>query len=112
MAKRQNIHQARFELRCSVEELATWRCASAKHGVSLARYIRSCLNRGPVLAKHPQADPALLRQIAAIGNNVNQIAFWCNAHKSKQEVRLVEEGIQAIRDELAALLTREAGNAN
>jgi uncharacterized protein (UPF0210 family) len=27
-------------------------------------------------------DPALVREIAKIGNNVNQIARWCNVEKT------------------------------
>lgn len=109
MAKRSHIQTARFELRCSPEELARWRCAASEHGLSLASYFRVCLNRGPQLSRKRQADPALLRQVAAIGNNLNQIAFWANAYKSKQEAKPVEDGVKAVRQELAALLA-EVGN--
>lgn len=107
MAKRPRIQTARYELRCSVEELAAWRRAATEHGVSLSRYVRLCVNRGPALARKVQADPALLRQLAAIGNNINQISHWANARKSEQEIKPVEEGIEAVRKELAALLARE-----
>ena len=122
MAKRPIIHTARFELRCSPQEMERWRRTAALHGLSLARYVRILVNENyrelsRITEKYPksdkpQIDPALLRQIAAIGNNLNQIAYWCNVHKSHQEIQPVEEGIQAVREELAALRTHEAGNAD
>ena len=94
-------------MRCAPEELERWRCVAAGHGCSLARYIRICLNRGSHLSRKAHADPALIRQIAAIGNNLNQIAHWANAHKSQQDAKPVEEGVEAVRKELTALLARE-----
>ena len=122
MAKRPIIHTARFELRCSPQEMERWRHAASLHGLSLARYVRILVNENylelpRITEKYPksdkpQIDPALLRQIAAIGNNLNQIAYWCNTHKSRQEAEPVERGIQAMREELATLRTHEAGNAD
>lgn len=49
----------------------------------LAPWMRDvCLNQHELTrAKVPTVDPALLRQIAAIGNNVNQIARVLNTNK-------------------------------
>ena len=107
MAKRPRSQTARFEMRCSPAELKAWRRAAAEHGVSLAQYIRVCANHGPLLARKTQTDPALLRQVAALGNNLNQIAHWANAHKSLMEAKPVEEGVEAVRKELVGLLGRE-----
>ena len=122
MAKRKKIRTERFELRCSQEELEQWRRTAAVHGVRLSQYARMLLTENylelPRITENyrksnkPQTDPALLRQIAAIGNNLNQITYWCNMHKSRQEAKPVERGIQAVREELAALQTRETGNAD
>ena len=129
MAKRPYVQTARYELRCSPEELAAWRHAAEEYGVSLSRYIRMRLNRSdlqlPVLSKNdhelpgftsnypklpaPKNDPALVRQVVAIGNNLNQIAWWCNAHKARQEAEPVEEGIRLVRVALEKLLAQENG---
>lgn len=110
MAKRTQIHTARFELRCSPEELKRWRSLAAEQEISLAKYIRACLNQGPRLARKVQTDPALIRQLASIGNNLNQIAWWANTYKAKQAIAPVEEGIEAVRRALAALSARGTGD--
>lgn len=112
MAKRQKKYTTRFELRCSQDEIDAWKRGAKEHGLPLARYIRACLNRGPCLTRKLHTDPALLRQIAAIGNNLNQITHWANTNKSEYEARLVEEGVKAVRQKLEALLTREVENAD
>ncbi|MCL2123060.1 MAG: MobC family plasmid mobilization relaxosome protein [Desulfovibrionaceae bacterium] len=104
MATRTRTTTARFELRCSPDELAAWRRTARGHGLTLAAYIRVCLNRGAMLSRTAKVDPALVRQAAAIGNNLNQIAYWCNARKAKQDIRLVEEGIRHAREALERLL--------
>lgn len=59
--------------RCDRPQLAEW----------LRELALGQRKRRPV----PKADPALLRQLAAIGSNVNQIARWCN---SQQPIDAVE----------------------
>lgn len=93
----------RFELRCSREELVEWRALAKTHGVSLSRYVRSCLGSGPRLRKICQADPALVRQIAAFGNNLNQLSRWANTYKSSQDAFPVERELRRIRKALEYL---------
>ena len=119
MAKRPYVQTARFELRCSPEELAGWHRAAESQDMTLARYIRMSLSRSDEKLSafirnyqelsRAKTDPALIRQLAAIGNNLNQIAFWCNAHKSRQEAEPVEKGIAGVRDSLEKLLS-DGGN--
>ena len=104
MAKRPHSYTARIELRCSSEELERWRRAATEHQMPLSRYVRICLNRGPALARTLKADPALIRQIAAIGNNLNQSVHWANAYKSAQEAGPVEEEVRRTRQALERLL--------
>ena len=98
---------ARFELRCSSAELAAWRYAAAGHGLTLAAYIRVGLNQRSALSRTKMVDPALIRQVAAIGNNLNQITHWCNTYKAKQDARPVEEGIARVHVALATLLAQQ-----
>ena len=104
MAKRMRTHTQRFELRCSRDELSSWQRAAKEHGLPLAANVRACLKQGPLLSRASKADPALLRQIAAIGNNLNQIAFWCNAHKARQDTMQVEKGVAGVQAALENLL--------
>lgn len=112
MAKRPSTHTARFELRCSPDEMERWRHAASVHGLSLARYVRLCMNRDPVPLRASTTDPALIRQLAAIGNNLNQIARWVNTQKAGGEVKPVEEGIYAVRQQLGLLLEQGGGRVD
>jgi len=74
----------------------------------LASWMREvCLNKKTKRrGKPPTVDPALLRHLAAIGNNVNQIARQCNSTLSATDaidvlIRLdaIESTLQEIRDQ-------------
>lgn len=124
MARRPHEKTARFELRCSPQELMAWRTAANNCGMSLARFVRECMTQyllsefqrdcsvghpvpSNIFKKHSvhfrPADPVLIRQLAAIGNNLNQIAHWTNAHKSRQEAKPVEEEVRRTREALEKL---------
>jgi Bacterial mobilisation protein (MobC) len=68
-----------IKIRVTEEELSAMRERSDR--AQLADWLRDLAlgqtKRKPV----PQADPALLRQLAAIGNNLNQLAKWVNSAK-------------------------------
>ena len=40
--------------------------------------------------KPPDTYAALLRELSAIGNNVNQIAYWANATKGSGKAEIAE----------------------
>ena len=71
-----------IKIRVSPEELETLKFNSTK--VQLAEWMReTCLNPGQVdlvrdLVQPEPVDPALLRALAGIGNNMNQIARRIN----------------------------------
>ncbi len=71
-----------IKVRVSPEELATLKMHSTRD--ELARWMReTCLNPGQVdlvkgLKGPAPVDPDLLRQLASIGNNLNQIARRVN----------------------------------
>lgn len=52
---------------------------------------------------YKSVDPALLRQLAAIGNNVNQIARWANAHPAPIDAVSVLSALSALTRELEAV---------
>ena len=69
-------------------------------GKQLAAWMRqTCLDEKPARAgKLPSISPALLRQLAGMGNNLNQIARRVNAGTGHDRVQVV-----------AALMTIDAG---
>ena len=71
----------RIEIRTTPEEKQRWQTIAENKGVSLSELVRSCLG-GQRLRKRrdpPKVDPDLLRELARIGNNLNQIARQVNA---------------------------------
>ena len=45
----------------------------------------------------PDQYAALLRELSAIGNNINQIAYWANVQKSIREAEIVDAAVLAHR---------------
>ena len=67
-------------------------------GLGTDPFIRSLVAGVQIRPRPPDTYAALLRELSAIGNNVNQIAYWANARKGVTE--------DEIKD--AAALVREA----
>ena len=67
-------------------------------GLTASSVLRKSLAGTQLQPRPPDQYAALLRELSAIGNNINQIAYWANATRSIQESEIVE----------AAALAREA----
>ena len=71
----------RIEIRTTPEEKRHWQEIAENKGVSLSELVRSSLG-GLRLRKRreaPRVAPELLRELARIGNNLNQLARHANA---------------------------------
>lgn len=78
-AKRQKT--AVLQIRLSQRELEDFRAKADAKGMTLSELVRESLSDVPVKARpRPKRNlpPALVRELARIGNNLNQIARWCN----------------------------------
>lgn len=67
-------------------------------GMKVDPFIRLLVSGVQLRPRPPDTFAALLRELSAIGNNVNQIAYWANARKSVSEAEIKE----------AAALVRQA----
>ena len=67
-------------------------------GLTTSALIRHTLTGIEVQPRPPDTYPALLRELSAIGNNINQIAYWANARKGITDAEIAS----------AAALVREA----
>ena len=67
-------------------------------GMKVDPFIRLLVSGVQLRPRPPDTFAALLRELSAIGNNVNQIAYWANARKSVSEAEIRE----------AAALVRQA----
>ena len=65
----------------------------ALSGLNASALIRHSIMGINIQLKPPDPYVALLRELSAIGNNVNQIAYWANATKSINKTELAEAAI-------------------
>ncbi|MGE4298871.1 MAG: MobC family plasmid mobilization relaxosome protein [Desulfovibrionaceae bacterium] len=76
----------RIEVRLSDEEKRDWEAKASSCGQPLADLLRDAMSRvrpwSPTSRKHERER---LLAMAMIGNNLNQIARWANAHKKGAE---------------------------
>jgi len=63
----------------------------------------------PRRRRHPKADPELIRQLARIGNNLNQIARWANTYKRFADAVQVIEVLLAIEKAIRELSAKVSG---
>ena len=54
-------------------------------GLSVSALVRKLITGTQLRPRPPDQYAALLRELSAIGNNINQIAYWANAQKSIRE---------------------------
>lgn len=75
-------------------------------GLSTSALIRNSIMGVDIRPRPPDAYAALLRELSAIGNNVNQIAYWANARRgiSKTEtadaVSLIRQAWRLVKETL------------
>ena len=65
-------------------------------GLSAGAVLRQALAGIQLRPRPPDEYTKLLRELSAIGNNVNQIAYWANARKSIHEAEIVD-AVQLVR---------------
>ena len=65
-------------------------------GLSVSVLIRKLIAGVQLRTRPPDEYTKLLRELSAIGNNVNQIAYWANARKSIHEAEIVD-AVQLVR---------------
>ena len=81
--------EATATVRVSAAELAEWRGKARAAGVSLSELLRRAMAR--------------TRELARIGNNLNQLARWANTHKGGAEAVAVVAHLSAIEQALDAV---------
>ena len=59
-------------------------------GLSISAFVRKSIMGESLRPRPPDQYAALLRELSAIGNNINQIAHWANARQSVSEAEILE----------------------
>lgn len=93
-----------IKVRASGAERARWQELAAARGVSLSELIRSRLDGTRLRSRRdpPPVSPDLLRELARIGNNLNQLARAANRREPVTATALLARLIEIDR-ELAGL---------
>ena len=64
-------------------------------GMGIDPFVRNLVAGVNLRPRPPDTYAKLLRELSAIGNNINQIAYWANAQKSILEPEIVDAVILA-----------------
>ena len=105
----------RVHARVSPPERAEWRAKAAAAGVPVSDLLRQAIARTRTwTAPAADAERERTRQIARIGNNLNQLARWANRHASAVEAVEVIAYLVAFERELrkATRLGGHGGDAH
>jgi hypothetical protein len=74
-------------------------------GLSASAVLRQILSGTQLRPRPPDQYTALLRELSAIGNNVNQIAYWANARRGITDER-IREAQELVRQALRLIKER------
>ena len=100
-------------LRISPTEKEQWSEKAALSGLTLSQLIRLSIERTQTWTVPNQTMiQEQTRQIARIGNNLNQIAKWANTYKSTAEALEVIEALELIKDDLEQISTTPPSQKN
>jgi len=91
------------KVRTTRDERENWKSRAHQAGVPLSDLIRKAIGRVRTWTLEDKtAHRERTRELARIGNNLNQIARWCNQYKSNAEsipvVTALVEIEQALKD--------------
>lgn len=93
-------------VRLSAEEYTKLKTLATDAGLSMEALIRKLIMGEKLQSRPPDCYADILRQLSAIGNNINQIAYWANATKgvSKNEIHdaavLVQQAFALVKENL------------
>lgn len=94
-----------IKFRATEEQRDAWYEKARTKGVSFSDLARMALDGVRVERRHQirRVDPRLLRQLAGLGNNLNQLARWANRDRGAVESAQLLGRLIEIDRELAAL---------
>ncbi len=101
------------KIRSSEAERAAWHAKARAAGLTLSDLIRRSIGRAHTwTVAHAEVERERTREVARVGNNLNQIARWANTHKGAVEAVEVIGHLIAIERALAALARFESSDSD
>ena len=113
------IDMDRLGFRLPKEVADDWRQQAKNSGKSLSDWIRSKIDAdqqsgiatpsaAPKRKIYTPVDPDLLRQVATIGNNLNQLARIANSFSTIDSINLLSS-LSSLRQDLSVLIDKNSG---
>lgn len=107
--EREKHTYTQVKFRLNEEELAIWQQKATERNLTLPKFskqvVEQALTHGKV--EQPKMDKQqgteMVKHLAKLGGNVNQIAKWCNTHKadvSPVQAQDLENSLDTVREEL------------
>ena len=101
MAERRTVQ---INVRLSAAERDAWRAKAAAVGVPLSDLLRQAMARTRTwTAANAAIERERTRQVARVGNNLNQLARWANTHASDAEAVEVAARLVSVERSLLVL---------
>lgn len=104
-------------VRLPQEDKKRWQAIADENDISLGNWIRKKVDgdlavttekptpRQAPKVRYKNVNPELIREVAKVGNNLNQIARWCNTHKNDADslqvlaqLKAIEEAVRGIKN--------------
>ena len=105
MAERRTVQ---INVRLSAAERAAWKAKAAAAGVPLSDLLRQAMARTRTwTAADAAVERERTRQVARVGNNLNQLARWANTHADAADAVTVIANLVAFRQSLPVLVRPE-----
>ena len=82
-------------VRFTAEEYAHLQATAAAAGLKIETTVRKLVMDCQLRPRPPNEYADLLRELSAIGNNINQIAYWANAQKGITDTQ-VEDAVALV----------------
>jgi len=100
-------------VKISESEKESWQSLAEADDLTLSDLIRQHMGAAQMVHREPvkkrrvkRIDPALIRELAKIGNNLNQISRWANTYKSDAEAMAVLRALLSVERQLADFPTQ------
>ncbi|MCZ0936523.1 MAG: MobC family plasmid mobilization relaxosome protein [Gemmatimonadetes bacterium] len=101
------------KVRASEAERAEWHAKARSAGLTLSDLVRRSIGRVRTwTVAHAEVERERTRELARLGNNLNQIARWANTHKEAIEAVEVISHLVSIDRALGALDPAESPEAD
>lgn len=82
-------------VRFTAEEYAHLQATASAAGLKIETTVRKLVMDCQLRPRPPNEYADLLRELSAIGNNINQIAYWANAQKGITDTQ-VEDAVALV----------------